>query len=236
MRNLSIVTLAAFSLAACAGESTPDAAKAADSSAATATPAAAEPMTSVFSNEYATASVVTLAPGQVLPAHSGGPRAVYSLSDYTIRFTQGGQTTEPTWKAGQAHFHEAGEHRIENIGTTEAKFLVVARTAQALAAAPAHGDSPAGRASGPTQLLLDNDDVQVSEVRLPAGDTLPRHPGLARVVYALSDYTISYTSNTAQPVVNSFTAGQAHWHAADEHLIVNTGATEARFVIVQFKR
>ncbi len=236
MRNLSIVGLAAFSLAACAGDSTPDGAKPADSVVATAVPSAAEPMTSIFSNEYAVASVVTLAPGQALPAHSGGPRAVYALSDFTIRFTQGGQTSEPTWKAGQAHFHDAGEHTIENIGSSEARFLVVARTGQALAAAPTHKESPAGGASGPTQLLLDNADVKVSEVRLPAGATLPRHPGLARVVYALSDYTISYTSNTAEPEVNAFIAGQAHWHAADEHLIVNTGATEARFLLVQFKR
>ena len=233
MRNLSIVAVAAISLAACAGESTPDAAKPADSAVATAAPSSAEPMTSVFSNEYAVASVVTLAPGQVLPAHTGGPRAVYALSDYTIRFTQDGQTSEPTWKAGQAHFHAAGEHSIENIGTTEAKFLVVARTAQALASAPAHGESPS---SGATPPLLDNDDVRVSEVRLAAGDTLPRHPGLARVVYALSDYTISYTANSTEAAVNTFTAGQAHWHDADEHLIVNTGATEARFLIVQFKR
>jgi quercetin dioxygenase-like cupin family protein len=236
MRHAFAVGLTIASLTACAGDSTPDAAKAGDSAAAAAAPATAEPMTSVFSNEYATASVVTLAPGQVLPAHNGGPRAIYSLSDYTIRFTQGGQTTEPSWKTGQAHFHEAGEHAIENIGTTEAKFLVVARTAQALAPAPTHSDSPAGSAAGATQKLLDNADVLVTEVRLPAGDTLPRHHGMARVVYSLSDYTISYTSNTAEPVVKSFTVGQAHWHDADEHLIVNTGTTEAHFVIVQLRR
>jgi len=234
MRKLSIVVLASLS-SACAGESAPDAAKPADSAVAAA-PSTAEPMTSVFSNEYATASVVTLAPGRVLPAHNGGPRAVYSLSDCTIRFTQGGQTSEPSWKVGQAHFHEAGEHSIENIGTSEAKFLVVARTAQALAPAPAHGESPAGSASGPTQQLLDNADALVSEVRPPAGDTLARHHGLASVVYALSDYTISYTSNNAEPVVNSFTAGQAHWHAAGGHLSVNTGTGEARFVVVRFRR
>ena len=124
---------------------------------------------------------------------------MYALSDCTIRFTQDGQTSEPTWKAGQAHFHGAGEHTIENIGTSEAKFLVVARTGETLAAAPAHGAPPRGSASGPTQLLLDDADVRVSEVRLPARDTLPRHPGLARVVYTLSDYTISYTSNDAAP-------------------------------------
>ncbi len=138
-------------------------------------------------------------------------------------------------ESGQAHFHAAGEHSIENIGTSEGE--VPGRRQNC---ASARGRSGARRlavgASSATQLLLDNDDVRVSEVRLAAGDTLPRHPGLARVVYALGDYTISYTANSAEPVVNTFTAGQAHWHDADEHLIVNTGATEARFLIVQFKR
>jgi len=189
----------------------------------------------ILSNEYAEAFTITLAPGQVLPPHNGGARAIYALSDYTIRFTQQGQTTEQSWTVGQAHFHGAGEHSMENTGATEARFLVVARTAQALAP-NANTTTPHGAGSGPMTQLVDNEDVTVAEVRLPAGAELPRHRGLARVVYSLNDYTISYASNDAAAESKSFTTGQAHWHDADEHTIVNTGSTEARFLIVQFKR
>jgi len=139
MRKLAVLAVATLIVSACAGDSTPDAAKEGDSAVVAALPFTAEPMTSVLSNDYTAA-------------------------------------TEPSWKAGQAHFHEAGEHSMENIGASEAKFLVVARTA----------------------------------VRLNAVDRLPRYHGLARVVYALTDYTISYASDNAEPVVNSFTAGQVH--------------------------
>jgi quercetin dioxygenase-like cupin family protein len=232
MRRTFAVGLALAFVTACAADSKPGTPSAANSASV----ASADPTTSLFSNEYATASIVSLAPGQVMPAHAGGPRAIYALSDYTIRFTQDGQTSDASWKTGQAHFHSAGEHALENTGSTEAKFLVVARTAQALPPAPTHRDAPANAAAGATQKLLENDDVLVTEVRLPAGATLPRHHGMARAVYSLNDYTISYTAGSAAATVQSFTAGQAHWHDADEHLIVNTGGSEAHFVIVQFKR
>ncbi len=231
MRTTPIVLLAALTLA-CGGERAPDAETPADSTTA----AAPDPRANVFSNAYAEAFTITLAPGQALPAHDGGARTVYALSDYTIRYTQGGETSEQSWKAGEAHFHDAGEHAMENIGTTEAKFLVVARTAQTLAPSEPHPEPNAPSGSGPMQLLLDNDQVRVSEVRMPPGAELPRHPGLARLVYSLSDYTIGYASNDAAAETQSFTTGQAHWHEADEHVITNTGSTEARFLLVQFKR
>lgn len=236
MRHVPLfAVLASMTIAACSGERAPDSAQT-DADTVVAANAASEPREDVFSNEYAEAFTITLAPGQTLPPHTSGARAVYALSDYTVRLTQDGQTNEQSWTAGQAHFHAAGEHSIENIGATEARFLVVARTAQALGDTAVHKAPAAAPASGPMQMLLNNDDVIVAEFRLPAGAELPRHHGLARIVYPLSDYTISYASNDAPAESKSFVTGQAHWHDADEHTMVNTGSTEARFLIVQFKR
>jgi len=235
MRTSSLLTtLPALFLIACAGERAPGASQTVESASAAAL-TSPDPRKNLLTNLYAEVFTVTLAPGQALPPHSGGARAIYALSDYTVRFTQQGQTSEHSWTAGQAHFHVAGEHSMENTGATEARFLVVARTAQSLAP-NANTTTPPAAGSGPTQQLLDNEDVTVAEVRLPVGAELPRHRGRARVVYSLSDYTISYASNDAAAESKSFVTGQAHWHDADEHTIVNTGSTEARFVMVQFKR
>jgi len=235
MRASSLLTtLPALTLMACAGEPAPGASQTAESTSAAAR-TLPDPRINVLSNDYAEVFTVTLAPGQVLPPHSGGARAIYALSDYTVRFTQQGQTSEQSWTVGQAHFHAAGEHSMENTGATEARFLVVARTAQSLAP-NANTMTPPAAGSGPMQQLVDNEDVTVAEVRLPVGAELPRHRGRARVVYSLSDHTFSYASNGAAAESKSFVTGQAHWHDADEHTIVNTGSTEARFLIVQFKR
>ncbi len=236
MRTISLLTvLPALTLIACAGERAPDVSQTADSTAIAPT-TSPESRMNLLSNEYAETFTVTLAPGQALPPHPGGARVIYSLSDYTLRFTQDGQTSEQSLTAGQAHFHGAGEHSMENIGATEAKFLVVARTPQSLAPTPEHAEPPAAAGSGPMQRLLTNDDVMVAEFRLPAGAALPRHHGLARVAYSLSEYTISYASNDAAAESKSFVTGEAHWHDADDHTIVNTGNTEARFLLIQFKR
>ncbi len=242
MRHASLVTVTcALMLMSCAGEqaandSTNQGQTDMPNEAAAGGTPSSDPRVSVLSNEYAEVFRITLAPGQALPPHTSGARTVYALSDYTIRLTQDGQPTEQAWTAGQAHFHTAGEHTAENTGATEARFVVVARTAQPLATSAAAVSPDPATGSGPMQLLLDTDDVIVAEFRLAPGASLPPHRGLARVVYSLNDYTIDYASNNAPVQSQSFTAGEAHWHDADEHSITNSGSTEARFLIVQFKR
>ena len=190
----------------------------------------------LLENEYAEAFTITLEPGQSLAPHEGAARVVYSLSDYQLRETQGGERRDSSWRTGDVHSHAAGVHGIENIGTTPAQLLIVARRPAALPAAPS-ATAPSGKAESATMTLkLDDDGFRVSEVSLAVGATLPRHPGLARVVYSLSDYTIRYASDGAEPKETSFRAGEAHWHDADQHVITNLGTTEARFLLVQFKR
>jgi hypothetical protein len=57
---------------------------------------------------------VTLSPGDRQPVHSGRHRFVYSLSDYTLDFTCGGESKTTSFSAGDGHWHEAAEHCAEN--------------------------------------------------------------------------------------------------------------------------
>jgi hypothetical protein len=235
-RSLILISAAMLGLAACRSESARDAEEGAVASAEVDLLTARQ---SLLENDWAEAFTITLEPGQRLAPHAGLARVVYALSNYQLRYTAGTDTTESSWQSGDVHAHDAGEHAIENIGTTQARLLFVARRSAALvggaaAAAPSAPATP--EAGGPMTLRLDDDDFRVSEVVLPAGATLPRHPGMPRVVYALSDYTIRYEADGAAPRDGTFRAGEAHWHEADRHVITNTGATEARFLIVQFKR
>ena len=68
---------------------------------------------------------VTLQPGAQLPPHQGYARAIYSLSGYTVEFTGPDGTREQRFEAGEAHYHEPGDHTVENAGDTVAEFLVV---------------------------------------------------------------------------------------------------------------
>lgn len=200
--------------------------------------AAPEQGRAVFENPYVGVLEFSLEPGEALPTHQGHARAVYSLSDYHIRFTEGGDTEETVWQQGDVHWHGAGDHALENIGTTTARFLVVARTDQGLAGDFPASDSRDAAVLDPrnSELLLENDDVRVVRVTLAPGESQPLHQGLPRLVYSLTPYSIRYTGSGQDPVERSFQAGEAHWHEAGEHAVENTGATEARFVVFHFRR
>jgi hypothetical protein len=74
----------------------------------------------IFENNYVRAVEFMLKPGDNLPLHKGNPRAVYALSDYKIRWTEGDETTDKEWQKGDTHWHSADEHAVENVGTPPA--------------------------------------------------------------------------------------------------------------------
>jgi hypothetical protein len=188
----------------------------------------------VLDNEFATAFTLTLEPGQSVAPHEGAARVVYSLSDYTIRYSEGADSRETSWRTGDAHVHAPGTHAIANTGTTTARLLVVYRADTEL---PAGGSAAVEAAGGePTNLLVDDERFRVSVVAIPVGGVLPQHAGLPRVVYSLSEYSIRYEAEGAAATEQSFRTGEAHWHPADRHAITNTGTTDARFLVVQFKQ
>ena len=80
----------------------------------------------VLENESVRVIEVNLEPGEATPKHWAGPRMIYSLSDYTLRWTEGdAEPVEKSWKGGEAHWHGAGEHVAENAGAGPARYLVI---------------------------------------------------------------------------------------------------------------
>ena len=67
-----------------------------------------------------------LAPGQSEPMHSHQSFVVHFLTDGHIRATPlGGQSTEQSVKQGDTAWREPMAHRIDNIGATELRALIV---------------------------------------------------------------------------------------------------------------
>jgi hypothetical protein len=191
----------------------------------------------VFENDYVKAVEFTLKPGEELPLHKGGPRVVYSLSDYTIEWTEGAQVTTKSWSQGDAHWHDAIDHAVKNTGTSEARYLVVTRKATAL---PAAGDIDVSEDAGQVDtahasVVMENDHGRVVEVHLLAGEKQPTHQGGYRLIYSLTPYEISYTSGEEEATMSTMAAGDAHWHAPDTHAVENVGESPAHYVIFTFK-
>jgi quercetin dioxygenase-like cupin family protein len=79
----------------------------------------------MFENAHARVCRIAIPPGESTPAHVSPHRLVYSLSDYTIRFTsEETGVVENEFSEGDMHWHPAGMHTVENIGQTEAVYMV----------------------------------------------------------------------------------------------------------------
>ena len=190
----------------------------------------------LFENEYAEVMRVALAPGDSLPRHEGGARVVRALSEYTVRFQQGGRDVERQFSQGDVHFHEAGTHTAENIGDSTALFVIFERREVELPAAPAvEAETDLGEeAPAKEEELLSNEMFGMHGVTLEPGQRLPDHTGYARIVYALSDYEVAFMQS-GEEATRSFSEGDVHFHEAGPHAIRNAGDRAAEFLVVELK-
>lgn len=78
-----------------------------------------------FSDADAEVHRVTLQPGAALPPHLGYARLLYSLNGYTVETGGAGEGRERAFTAGEVHYHAAGDHTVENTGSSVAEFIVV---------------------------------------------------------------------------------------------------------------
>ena len=194
--------------------------------------------TALLGNEFVQVKKIVLQPGQKQDMHDGPARTIYSLTDYQINWVENDQDEgEKRWKQGDVHWHEAGTHAAENTGSTTAEFLVVARTDAEL---PECGDNSLDQdvqsvAPEKAEVLFENDYVKVTRVDLEAGESIPRHAGINRVVLSLSDYTITYTAEGEAEETNTFSTEDVHWHDACAHALSNSGSSTASFAVFAFK-
>ncbi len=191
----------------------------------------------LYENDAHAVMMFSLEPGDSLPPHVGGHRAVYSMTDYILKYQEGGKTRTQLWKAGSIHWHESGLHAVENAGDTTAEFLVVACKTLEHVGGPQALDGERVDAVAPdhAKVILENDDVKVVHLRVPAGESIPEHAGYDRIVYSMNNYELAYTAG-GETGDRAFEAGDVHSHEADVHTVENTGDTDAELLIFGWKR
>jgi len=193
----------------------------------------------ILENQYAKVVKVSLAPGEALAAHEGKKRLIYSLSDYSIAWEEAGKDEGvKMWKKGDVHFHEAGSHAAKNNGDSTAEWLAFIKKDADL---PECGENTLDNdvnsiAPDFADKRFDNDVFKITEVTIPQGESIPMHAGVNRIIYSLSDYQIAYESEQEGKGEKTFKSGNIHWHEACQHALENTGETEAKFMVVAFKK
>lgn len=192
----------------------------------------------LLENDYVRVAHITLAPGEGQAPHDGGMRLIYTLSDYTIDWQQGGEDLgKKSWVRGDVHTHKAGSHAAQNTGDSKAEWIVFERKTAALPTCEGLSLEKDVSAVGgeAVEVVFEDEHFRVIEVALDPGEALPMHDGVNRVIYALSDYAINYRTDATEAAGKQFDKGTAHWHEGCQHAIENTGDSEARFLVVAYK-
>jgi quercetin dioxygenase-like cupin family protein len=74
----------------------------------------------ILDNKQVRVLDVRLKPGEKTPMHSHPNHVIYSLTGGTVKFTLAdGKTETATMRAGQAVWHNAETHAVENVGKNE---------------------------------------------------------------------------------------------------------------------
>jgi hypothetical protein len=191
----------------------------------------------LFENDYISVYKIKLAPGALLPTHDGGNRLIYSLSDYSIDWTEQGEAMgTKSWKAGDVHYHHAGSHAAKNNGTTPAEWLVFARKDAELPDCESNTMEEDVSSVAPeyAQTRYNDQGFKATLVSLPGGALIPAHSGVNRVIYSLSDYQVQYWTEQEDWSEKRFAEGDVHWHEACQHSLRNMdeAQTNAEFLIV----
>jgi len=192
----------------------------------------------IFENEYVKAVMVSLKPNEALASHDASKRVIYSLTNYTIRWEENGEDLgAKSWKEGDTHAHDASVHSATNIGSSTAEWVAFVRKDEQLPDCSPYSIDNDVNAVSPdfTKLLLDNENLRITEVSLPAEAEIPTHAGMNRLVYSLSDYEIQFESDKSGSREKAFTRGDTHWHEGCMHSVKNIGTSVARFLVISFK-
>jgi hypothetical protein len=85
------------------------------------------------------------------------------------------------------------------------------------------------------KVLFENAEVRILEVRVGAGEKVPRHSHPAGFAYALSNFKAKTILPDGTTIVGEYQAGQFTETKPVTHAEENTGDTLAHLLLIEFK-
>jgi hypothetical protein len=189
----------------------------------------------LFENEYIRVLGITLEPGQAQPLHMSGDRLIFALSDYTIRYYQPEDMIEISWNAGGVHWHQRGVSAVENAGETVVDYILIERKAKSLPSPRTDIESILPYEEEIT-VIFENDHAQVARFIIPSGESVTAAANRDFLIYALSDFQITYVHDGEDATDHTADEGEVRWFAAGAYTAENTGTDDAVYIAVLFTR
>lgn len=189
----------------------------------------------IFENEFVRAVEHGLPAGAAEPLHSHPyPRVLYALTDSRIRISDGAISDT---RAGEVTFREAQVHAVENLGSEEARLLMVElKKPEPQRSFRPQGDDSVRVAPHVYRELFENERVRVLEARTSPGTAtaMHSHPGMV-----FGYRTLPSRSRVTLPDGNSGEVESqpgAFWiDQPTRHSVQNIGSTPSHSLLVEVK-
>jgi len=188
--------------------------------------------------DYAEVVGVSLPAGKSLAPHQGGDRVIYSITSYKLDFDGPGGESETIHAPGNVYFRPAGEHSVENVSETTAKFVIFERLPSGVLPEVDHSiadDTPVPSTGATEEKLFSNELFDVYRISIQPGGHLAPHEGWTRAVYSLDEYDVIF-HHGSETKHRTFHKGQVHFHQPGRHWLENDGNTTAEFLVVDYKK
>lgn len=171
-------------------------------------------------------------PSATVPFGPGEQRAIYWITDAQIT-TQDGAMERRTM-GSSSMFSDA--QALTNGGDNVASALLVIRRDGPLPQGQNQGEDVGALDLEISNVALDSDLFRVIRVTIPPQQTTSVHGGGARIVYALSSYTLGWEIGDGEQSTKAWKAGDIHSHEPGSHRATNVGESTADYVVVVLKR
>jgi quercetin dioxygenase-like cupin family protein len=190
----------------------------------------------VVENEWVRIPNVTVQPGHTTGFH------VHTMNRVMVYLNEGGQTLEmeaggkreETWKAGQALWSPAiGRHRVL-VSAPKPVTIVEIELRKPVPPSPALTElDPLKVDPKHYKVEMENEQVRVVRVRIPAGETAPmHHQARKRVVVYITDADFEQTTSDGKTVQSRQKAGDVIWSEAEvKHRELNRGGAFEGLVV-----
>lgn len=192
----------------------------------------------ILDNDHAGVLEVRIPAGGQLNPHQAPRRIIFSLSDYEIKWLSTQNSPELVErKEGQAHFYDGNTHSANNVGNTEAHWVVFTRKPEALLSCleeTENSEALDNIEGGFTDALVKNEHFEAYRVKLLPGEILPKHQAKHRILYALEDVTLYHEATGKEAKTMQLEKGDAKWFGPCPHLLQNKTNKEAEFLVVHY--
>ena len=162
---------------------------------------------------------VNLGPAEVENDVAGKPPVTLKLQDGETRFSTGGFA-----------------HIAKTLGDTPFRNVTIELLQPGTTAAGGGDEKPREFPGGTVTPVFVKDGVRVSDVRLKAGGTIPRHHHDGpHLVVAVTDLTLRSEVEGQAATSRTLKSGEVAWIPGGiTHTVTNTGSGEARLITLEF--